>query len=66
MRYPGDMAMPLKSGKQLVVNVPADLLAALEANAEDNGRTMAQTIRFLLSRHPALAGYLAASEPTSV
>jgi len=36
--------------RQVVVRIPADLHAALQADAEENGRTLAQTVRFHLGR----------------
>lgn len=36
--------------KQIVVRVEEDLLAALLADASDNERTLAQTVRFHLRR----------------
>lgn len=36
--------------KQVVVRVPDALFAALLADAADNGRTIAQTVRFHLRR----------------
>ncbi|HEV2928882.1 MAG TPA: hypothetical protein VGW74_09325 [Propionibacteriaceae bacterium] len=35
---------------QIIVRVDADLRAALEADAEANGRTLAQSVRFHLRR----------------
>lgn len=36
--------------EQIVVRVPAPLLAALRADATANGRTVAQTVRFHLTK----------------
>lgn len=36
--------------QQIVVRVPTWMKSALEADAEANGRTVAQTVRFLLIR----------------
>ena len=36
--------------KQIVVRLDDDLRAALEADAKANGRTLAQTVRFLLRK----------------
>lgn len=44
----------MKKAKQLVIRVPEDLYAAVVKDAEDNGRTVAQTVRFHL--RPLLAG----------
>lgn len=54
--------------EQVVFRMSPDLRSALEADAHRNGRNLAQTIRFLLERSPALAGggQLDASAPTSV
>lgn len=38
--------------KQIVIRVPDEMLAALEADAENNGRTLAQSVRFLLRTGP--------------
>lgn len=35
---------------QIVVRVPDALLDALQRDAEENGRTLAQTVRFLLRK----------------
>ena len=37
-----------KLKKQIVVRVPDELLEALEHDAEQNGRTVTQTVRFRL------------------
>lgn len=37
--------------KQVVVRVPDDLYAALVADAEANGRTVAQSVRYHLTIH---------------
>lgn len=60
------MVKPIENGKQLVIKMPGDLLEALAADAADNGRTVTQSIRFLLARSPAIADRLDASAPTSV
>ena len=36
--------------KQIVVRVPEDLLEALEKDAHQHGRTVAQTVRFRLGQ----------------
>ena len=36
--------------KQIVVRLDADLLEQLKQDAQANGRTLAQTVRFLLSK----------------
>ncbi len=42
-----------KMEKQIVVRVPDDLLETLMQDAEENGRTLAQTVRFRLQRQYA-------------
>lgn len=41
---------PIHLTKQLVVRVDDSLLSRLEADARANGRTVAQTVRFLLDQ----------------
>lgn len=36
--------------KQIVVRLDSELLAALQRDAAENGRTLAQTVRFLLAK----------------
>ena len=36
--------------RQIVVRVPASLYEALKKSADDNGRTSAQSVRFLLTK----------------
>lgn len=36
--------------RQVVVRLPGDLYAAIEQDAADNGRTVAQSVRFWLER----------------
>ena len=48
---PGEKMAKMQKGKlkkQIVVRVPDELLEALEHDAEQNGRTVAQTVRFRL------------------
>lgn len=56
------MVKRVENGKQLVIKVPADLLDALTADADANGRTVTQSIRFLLAKSPTIAERLDAPE----
>lgn len=56
------MVKRVENGKQLVIKVPGDLLDALAADAAANGRTVTQSIRFLLTKSPAIAERLDAPE----
>lgn len=44
------MARTRELDHQIIVRVPAALYEALQRDAEDNGRTLAQTARFHLTR----------------
>jgi hypothetical protein len=60
------MAQTLRLSAQVLIRMEPKLRDALQADAEANGRTITQTIRYLLARSPTIAERLDTPGPTSV